>query len=877
MSLNVLSLTYTDVDSNQGQDTTAVQLSPRRSSRKRKPSIRIRATSAPPTTKRLKARSNKKIPEAPADVKVPEKNKSGVEVPEAEMDICAPPSSKKPKARSSKKIAGAPADAKVPEDCKSGTEVPKAESDTSAPPTSKRPKASTNVKIPDAPADVKIPEDCKRGTEVPEGEADTFAPPASKRPKASSKIPEAPADVKIPEDCKTGVEVPELDYDTSAPPASKRLCSMIPKSPADVKVLEDCKSGVEDPEAESGTSAPPASNRTKASSNTNIPGAPVDVKIPENCKTGAGVPEAEADISAPPKSKKPKARSNIKIPDPPVDGKIPEDCKSGADVPEAEADVSVPLTSKRPRARSNKKIPDAQVDVKLAEDHKSRAEVPEAENSAPPATKKPRVRPNTAKNKQRKTGQQRRKKQTGKKTGRVGRSPLPSFDDDDDDVFAPMDHLATGQDSTGVQGVISNSQSSHSSSDIFSQSMADIDLNGVMDHSYDDADLESNQSSDDDLPDVLSQESNKINEGDIVWAKIRNYPFWPAVVKKLYKAHGKASVFFAGELNKSTQKGKGVSMKGMKPYSCSEKDKYIDTGLKHPKVPKEEFQEAVDLAENYITKRGLGKAQGASFFTIKDYSDTTPTKSTLSLTCTPSMKAGLPLHDTPSSPLTPPCDTPDKGLMDSPIWKTGRALSENMDQSIEEEGDDSSSDVDEETMERRKSLNKFQDRLVRYITKRPQAKEHLVNIFHRKVKSLRHELYFTAGSEAQTKLKYLRGFGPITDDDKQDELIRFLRKAYEENCSQTDKDDCVVLTSYLIDVWFPEVIIFALQKTQRVGHKRAEQLFITEAKNAMEITGGLDIHMPSYLTEEEKREMLDNVPKRAARQLGFDPEQLGLS
>ncbi|XP_072038986.1 uncharacterized protein [Amphiura filiformis] len=608
---------------------------------------------------------------------------------------------------------------------------------------------------------------------------------------------------------------------------------MIPEAPADVKVPEDCKSGVEDPEAESGTSAPPASNRTKASSNTNIPGVPVDVKISEDCKTGAEVPEAEADISAPPKSKKPKARSN-------------------------------------------KKIPDAQVDVTLAEVHKSRAEVAEAENSAPPATKKPRARPNTAKNKQRKTGQRKRKKQTGKKTGRVGRSPLPSFDDDDDDVFVPMDNLTTGQDSTGVQGVISNSQSSHSS-DIFSQSMADIDLNGVMDHSYDDADLESNQSSDDDLPDVLSQESNKINEGDIVWAKIRNYPFWPAVVKKLYKAHGKASVFFAGELNKSTQKGKGVSMKGMKPYSCSEKDKYIDTGLKHPKVPKEEFQEAVDLAENYITKRGLGKAQGASFFTIKDYSDTTPTKSTLSLTCTPSMRAGLPLHDTPSSPLTPPCDTPDKGLMDSPIWKTGRALSENLDQSIEEEGDDSSSDVDEETMERRKSLNKFQDRLVRYITKRPHAKEHLVNIFHRKVKSLRHELYFTAGSEAQTKLKYLRGFGPITDDDKQDELIRFLRKAYEENCSQTDKDDCVVLTSYLIDVWFPEVIIFALQKTQRVGHKRAEQLFITEAKNAMEITGGLDIHMPSYLTEEEKRELLDNVPKRAARQLGFDPEQLGLS
>lgn len=74
------------------------------------------------------------------------------------------------------------------------------------------------------------------------------------------------------------------------------------------------------------------------------------------------------------------------------------------------------------------------------------------------------------------------------------------------------------------------------------------------------------------------------------------------------------------------------------------------------------------------------------------------------------------------------------------------------------------------------------------------------------------------------------------------------------------------------------MIIFALQRTQRIGHKKAEQMFRSEEKNAMEVTGALeDIKLPSYLTEEEKKTMLENVPKRAARQLGFSPREFGLS
>ena len=75
-----------------------------------------------------------------------------------------------------------------------------------------------------------------------------------------------------------------------------------------------------------------------------------------------------------------------------------------------------------------------------------------------------------------------------------------------------------------------------------------------------------------------------------------------------------------------------------------------------------------------------------------------------------------------------------------------------------------------------------------------------------------------------------------------------------------------------------QVIIFALQRTQRIGHKRAEQMFKSEERNAMEVTGALDdVKFPSYLTEEERKNMLENVPKRAARQLGFSPREFGLS
>ena len=41
-----------------------------------------------------------------------------------------------------------------------------------------------------------------------------------------------------------------------------------------------------------------------------------------------------------------------------------------------------------------------------------------------------------------------------------------------------------------------------------------------------------------------------------------------------------------------------------------------------------------------------------------------------------------------------------------------------------------------------------------------------MKIFRGKEKSKRHELFFSAGSGPHNRLKYMRGFGPLTDDDK---------------------------------------------------------------------------------------------------------------
>ncbi|KFQ21115.1 PWWP domain-containing protein MUM1, partial [Merops nubicus] len=82
---------------------------------------------------------------------------------------------------------------------------------------------------------------------------------------------------------------------------------------------------------------------------------------------------------------------------------------------------------------------------------------------------------------------------------------------------------------------------------------------------------------DEELPSVLSaQEPQAIEEGILVWCKLRRYPYWPAVVKGVRRKLKKACVLFIDGTTNEKKKGFSVSLKSLKHFDCEEKQDLIE-------------------------------------------------------------------------------------------------------------------------------------------------------------------------------------------------------------------------------------------------------------------------------------------------------------
>ncbi|XP_038074033.1 PWWP domain-containing DNA repair factor 3A-like [Patiria miniata] len=351
---------------------------------------------------------------------------------------------------------------------------------------------------------------------------------------------------------------------------------------------------------------------------------------------------------------------------------------------------------------------------------------------------------------------------------------------------------------------------------------------------------------DEDLPDIQYNSATaetKVKElvpGTMVWAKSRGYPHWPAVLLKLFSNNKKAWVNYLDQKMQRVQ----VSLKSMAPFFGPLRSQYIELG-KNCKLS-EDFNSSMERAEDYLIKQGLGKAADSTSdmsFALDLSKCASPTVSPRKMSQSHE-KSPDRLHEKSpdGSPDTgPPADLPvstNNVILEDEELRIGHPIGSMILDTARVE--------DPELIERRKAWKYTETRLLKYI-RRDTTKNYLLAMFHGKVKSERQRLFNSDRQTDRQTLRAMAGLGPITDDELLSELTDFLRDLYVEHCMQC-KDD-IPNTSYITEVWLPEAIIFAIQKTRRVGRRNAEKLFYSEGVQSLMDLGDDMPAVPATINE----------------------------
>ncbi|XP_020794595.1 PWWP domain-containing DNA repair factor 3A [Boleophthalmus pectinirostris] len=119
----------------------------------------------------------------------------------------------------------------------------------------------------------------------------------------------------------------------------------------------------------------------------------------------------------------------------------------------------------------------------------------------------------------------------------------------------------------------------------------------------------SQEDEEDEFPSFLMVDTkSSIIAGGFVWYKFRNYPFWPAMVKRVNHKMKRASILIVEEKFIQQKRGFLVSLKTLKPYECEEFKELICKAKEKYNVA---IQWSIDLIEDYIMRKGIGSFSGS--------------------------------------------------------------------------------------------------------------------------------------------------------------------------------------------------------------------------------------------------------------------------
>ncbi|XP_067664340.1 PWWP domain-containing DNA repair factor 3B-like [Haliotis asinina] len=320
-----------------------------------------------------------------------------------------------------------------------------------------------------------------------------------------------------------------------------------------------------------------------------------------------------------------------------------------------------------------------------------------------------------------------------------------------------------------------------------------------------DSNLDSESSeSDDELPEGLSPSvvdtSTLPKVRDVVWVKYRQCPFWPAVVRRIQDSRGKKGpkkiqIQFLGNTGHFRENFYVTYRRDrVFPLDHVKRKEFEDAGLMSDNLDlQERFKSSLQEVETYLNRKALGllpPSKESSFFDDDYESDTNDSMAEEDRS---QLQSNIPVNspEEGSKLATPPAQVVKKST-----GKQAHGLH-----------------VLSVMKERRKEKNKV---LLDFIISE-EMKEYLLAIYKGTKKSERHTQYHSSVRE-RDKLRH-SGFGPIADEEQQDEITYKFVEWYKDYAGPTADID------YILDVWIPEAVVYSMIKRRSYGRSRAWEAF----------------------------------------------------
>ncbi|XP_052101172.1 uncharacterized protein LOC127735131 isoform X2 [Mytilus californianus] len=359
------------------------------------------------------------------------------------------------------------------------------------------------------------------------------------------------------------------------------------------------------------------------------------------------------------------------------------------------------------------------------------------------------------------------------------------------------------------------------------------------DPNLDKDECDSSSDSDTDLPEGLSPITGAeypIAEKDIVWLIWSKFPAWPAFVRRVYRKkrriHKLSLTFIEGCTKMPNRLRVTYRCKTVLPFIDKQKQKFIDQGESIPDPEmRRRFTEACEKAESFLHQRALSslnKEEFSFFSRESDDEEEVDSDSNLQINCGPNSS-----------------DTENR-LSDSEDILSNSPLPNyhSLEPSAKE-------------IERLRKMTEKQSKLVDFV-KSAEMKNYLLDIFYGKRKSELHQKFVRGTVKEKNSLRYA-GFGPIYNEEQEEEIVEILKDWLYELPKKDIPD-----ISYVLDVWIPEAVVYALIKTKSYGRKKAWEQFnkgVYMTKRERERQHQSLMEFRGY-TEEEKQEALQKSQQR---------------
>ncbi|NXE11850.1 MUM1 protein, partial [Lophotis ruficrista] len=289
---------------------------------------------------------------------------------------------------------------------------------------------------------------------------------------------------------------------------------------------------------------------------------------------------------------------------------------------------------------------------------------------------------------------------------------------------------------------------------------------------------------DEELPSILShQEPQSIEEGILVWCKLRRYPYWPAVVKNVKQKHRRACVLFIDVNTSDKKKGLSVSLKNLKHFDCEEKQDLIERAKEDYR---QEIEWCIRLISDYRIRIGCHSFTGSFLeYFAADISY-------------PVRKQGYQDLVQMTFPNMAEEDVEESSSETSPQKPCKKLLPDRT----------------------RAARDKANKKIVEFIVKTKGAEEHLLAI----LKSRKQSRWL---KEFLNSSQYMTCVDTYLEDEEQlDLVVNYLKDVYHEidtkNLHQINGDGI----KFISDVLLPEAIIYAISAVDDIDYKKAEEKYI---------------------------------------------------